>query len=505
MRATILLCGLCLFACDDGGEAPVDATPAEPTDSGPDASLADAAVFEDPRFITDEQGRVLILHGVNFMGSAKTPPFLPTVEFETAEIIPRAWGFNHVRYLIIWEGVEPEPGVYDEAYLDAVEAWVDHFHDLGVLVYLDMHQDLWARRYGGDGAPEWAIRHDEQPFAAQPQWFLNYFQPAVQRCFDNFWAYDQGLHADLQDRYAAMWAHVAERFRDHPGVIGYDLMNEPHPGTDLDARELLGTSHPEGSHPRFDQEEFHPFYERLIAAIRAVDADTWIFIEPRYGAPGNGAPSYLPPLADPRPGAARLTYAPHLYSVKTEGAQRYDPETDSAIGDWARERISELEAQPMPLVIGEWGLGASWVNAEGFSVEVVELADSMLAGWSYWVFDLGDWGFLQGDWADPQESENVDWVIRVYPRRIAGVPTAFSYDRGTRRFRLEFEHRPGITGPTEIYVPAARFFPEGWDLKVSDPEGSWSSEWDAERELLFVSTPPSEGAHVIELEPRSSD
>jgi endoglycosylceramidase len=51
----------------------------------------------------------------------------------------------------------------------------------------------------------------------------------VIRAFDNFWNYEE--HPELQDHYAAMWAHVAERFRDHPAVIGYDLMNEPWQGS----------------------------------------------------------------------------------------------------------------------------------------------------------------------------------------------------------------------------------------------------------------------------------
>lgn len=460
-----------------------------------------SGVFEDPRFITDDQGRVLILHGMNFMGSAKSPPFLPTVDYEVADVMPLDWGFNHVRYLIIWEGVEPEPGVYDEDYLDQVEEWLDYFHSLDMLVYLDMHQDLWARIYGGDGAPDWAIRHDDQPFTGQSMWFMNYFQPAVQRCFDNFWAYDDGDHADLQDHYAAMWAHVADRFNDHPAVIGYDLMNEPHPGTDMDVTELLGDANPSGTHPSFDRDKFHPFYQRVISAIRAVDPDTRIFFEPRYGAPGNGTPSYLPVIEDPRDGPARIVYAPHLYSVQTEGAEHYDPDSDHVITDWERERTAELETQAMPLIIGEWGLGASWVNADLFSFDVLEMADRMLAGWSYWVFDNGSWSFLEGPWDDLQESENANWVVRVYPRRIAGVPTMFAYDRVERTFRLEFEDRDGITGPTEIYIPAARFFPDGWELTVSDEDDTWSSEWDAEHELLFVTTPATDDTHIIEVRP----
>jgi endoglycosylceramidase len=100
-----------------------------------------------------------------------------------------------------------------------------------------MHQDVYSRYFCCDGAPEWAIRDDGLPFEQLPQWDLNYFTKAVMASFDNFWNY-AGPHSDLQDHYADAWAAVAERFKDHPAVIGYDLMNEPSPGSALDAAEF---------------------------------------------------------------------------------------------------------------------------------------------------------------------------------------------------------------------------------------------------------------------------
>ena len=56
--------------------------------------------------------------------------------------------------------------------------------------------------------------------------------PALQRTFDNFWANARGPGGvGVQTRYAAAWRHVAARFRAQRGVMGYDLMNEPFPGS----------------------------------------------------------------------------------------------------------------------------------------------------------------------------------------------------------------------------------------------------------------------------------
>jgi len=200
---------------------------------------------DDP-WITDEAGRVLILHGANIDGSAKsTPDHMPQQDLATVRRMVTDWGWNHARFLIFWDGLEPESGVIDEAYLDRIEARMDEFADLGVHVVLDMHQDVYSSVFCCDGAPEWAVRDDGEPFALQSRWFLNYFQPAVQRAFDNFWLYTDGEHADLQDHYGDAWVAVARRFVDHPAVIGYDLMNEPSPGSMNDMLELLGEEHPE--------------------------------------------------------------------------------------------------------------------------------------------------------------------------------------------------------------------------------------------------------------------
>ena len=77
-----------------------------------------------------------------------------------------------MRLLVSWSRVEPEPGRYDDAYLDQVRAAVRLFARHGVCSIVDFHQDAWgptlAARpgeacaagqepaFGWDGAPGWA-------------------------------------------------------------------------------------------------------------------------------------------------------------------------------------------------------------------------------------------------------------------------------------------------------------------------------------------------------------
>ncbi|MBI5524879.1 MAG: cellulase family glycosylhydrolase [Deltaproteobacteria bacterium] len=496
-----------LVACEPRELLTADAGPADAgaaADSGTAADAAadvgrDASVAAERGFLTDGNGRVLILHGANVANSAKGSPYLPGIAREQVLRLSADWGFNFVRYLMLWAGVEPEPGVYDTGYLDEVEQRLDWFHEAGIWVLLDMHQDVYSEFTCGNGAPEWAVRTDGLSVSCPSQWFLGYFEPGVKRCFDNFWDADGG-HADLQRRYAAMWAAVTERFKNHPAVIAYDIMNEPHPGSDFDALEALGGESPDSPSPGFDREKLQPFYQRVIDSIRQVDTEHWIAFESRYGAPGNGMPSYFTRLVDPRDGAPRLLYAPHLYSVNLENNQAYDPENDKTVANWEKHRSAEAERLGVALVAGEWGLGPDWKNARLFMREVLGMADRLMMGWSYWSWDPGGWSWMN---PDETERETVNDVVRVYPRRIAGVPDSFGFDPDTKTFRMSFHDRAGVEGPTEIYIPEKRFYPAGFDIVMSDAEGNWSAKWDPEKETLELTTPFTGGVHVVGILPRT--
>ena len=450
----------------------------------------------DPRHITDEHGRALILHGLNVSSSAKDDPLrMPWVAQADVSRMASDWGMNFARFLLQWDALEPAPGVYDEAYLDRVVERMAWFAAAGIYVVLDMHQDVYGktdsegRPIGYNGAPPWAFRTDGLPFARSPiDFFLDYWQPAVMRAFDNFW--NHAAHPELQDRYAAAWARVAERFRDDPTVLGYDLMNEPWAGTWLDGR--VTDVEP------FDAGPYRAFLERSIAAIRAVDPDGWIFFEPRAWGPNDGSESRIGLLDDPRPGERRLAYFPHYYSLFVDAFENYNREADKSLERWAANRKREVDLQRAPLLIGEWGTGTHVLNWRAYLEDVARMADRMTSGWAYWSYDRGGWSPID---ADGIEQPQADVLVRAYPQRIAGRPRFVDYDPASRVLRLSFDERLGVSGPTEIYVPARRRFAEGFEVWVSDPEGSWSMQWDPDREILSLWTDPNTPHHEVSIFP----
>lgn len=454
-------------------------------------------------FMKDDLGRVVILHGLNIMSASKGAPDRLPPSFDEEDVVRYAqqWGFNAVRYLIFWDGIEPARGEFNQEYLDATEERLDWFAAHDVHVILDMHQDVYSQYFCCDGAPEWAIEDDGHAFEQLPQWDLNYFTDAVRAAFDNFFDYE-GEYPYLQDHYIGAWLEVIERFKDHPAVIGYDIMNEPSPGSALDAADFSLTP-PDGPAAEFDRTVFTDFYQRVVDAVREVDQDGWILYEPRYAAPANGQRSYIEKLEDPRDGAPRIVYSPHLYSINMEFYEEYNPATDETLADWEANRDIETAEQEAPLLCGEWGFHPEWVNADVFMREVLDLYDRMMASWTYWSYDPGGWGIWESDGEGNYvgERENADAVVRPYPRAIAGMPREFSFDPDARVFDLVFDPSPSATAPTEIYVPATRHYPEGWSLSGCEESAGCSTSWNSETEVLEILTPGQTARVTLQIAP----
>lgn len=441
------------------------------------------------RFLRDEDGRALVLQGINVSARAKSPPYLPVdIDPDGMVELRRRLGFNHVRLLLQWRAVEPEPGRYDDTYLDAVAERIRWAHAAGLYVILDMHQDLWGDwdpdvDGEGNGAPAWATRTDGAsriPLPDGSPWWLNAIQPPVMAAFDSFWR-----DTDLQDAYADMWAHVASRLGSEPGVLGYDLMNEPYPGSD-----------PAG----FEAGRLAPMYRRTIAAIRAVDTERWIFLEPMSFGINQGLASGMPPIDDPRPGEDRLAWYPHFYP---EG------DLDDGVWDgrvaqfdlWRLHRVLEADRLGMPVLAGEFGLSGRVVGAEAYLRRFIADVEDIGSGWSYWSYDRagpGGWSPLRRDGS--LEPRIAAALVRPFPMATAGDPVEYGFDPATRTLRVTFRSRPGLTAATLLSIPDL-VYPGGWQLEVDGPAGRWSAEWDDSEQVLGVRTDPAVGSWTIRVVP----
>ena len=152
-----------------------------------------------------------------------------------------------------------------------------------------------------------------------------------------------------------------------------------------------------------------------------------------------------------------------------------------------------------PLLIGEWGTGTEVTNFAQYLEDVARMADHTTSGWAYWSYDLGGWSPVD---ADRNETPQAEILVRAYPPRVAGEPRYVDYDPESRVFTLVFEEKAGVSGPTEIYLPVRRSYPEGFDLSVSGRRREWKAAWDPEREILSLCTGSKAGEHTVVVQPR---
>lgn len=225
-----------------------------------------------------ENGRRVMLRGVNLGGSTKMPiggethkstDFLEPISFvgrpfplkEADEHFQRLqnWGFNTLRLLTIWEAIEHAgPGKFDTAYLDYFKTITKIADEYGFYIFIDPHQDVWSRMTGGDGAPAWLFEKvglDYRKFAPADaaltmqyhypeyppmSWIANYRRFATSTMFTLFFGgkeYAPNLQIDglnvqeyMQQHFIDSMLEIAKRVKDYEHVLGFDSLNEPNAG-----------------------------------------------------------------------------------------------------------------------------------------------------------------------------------------------------------------------------------------------------------------------------------
>ena len=141
------------------------------------------------RWITDAQGRVVVLNGANMVpGSHLDLPVEVGLGEDDARFLA-AHGLDAVRMGLFYAGVEPEPGRFDEGYIDDHVRLQRALARAGIQTPVDFHQDMLGARYQGRGFPDWMLVDDGRPNQPQAGFPGNYFvNPALNRAYDNFWS-----------------------------------------------------------------------------------------------------------------------------------------------------------------------------------------------------------------------------------------------------------------------------------------------------------------------------
>jgi endoglycosylceramidase len=419
------------------------------------------------RFLVDQHGRVVIVHGLNMVW--KRPPYAPpnTAAGFTARDADwlRKYGFNGARIGTLWAGVTPErPGVADPAYFRRVDRVTKLLADRKIWMLFDAHQDMWHEQYGGEGVPKFAAKRP-MPFALTPYvkvpFPTGYWTPEVSQVFDDFWANKD----NLQGAWAAAWKLVAQHYKNQPYSMGYDLLNEPWAGKEWPS--CLTT----GCEPSYAN-ELQPAMERALRAVRTVDGKNMVWWEPQQFAGGQKLDTFYKSVAGERNlGLSWHNYCPDVF-FESQGIPGGDTENcREYTANRENHAIDQAGRMNAGALMTEWGatdnVKAIGIDADG--------ADEALMGWTYWAYKHWDdpttADASQGLFADDADLSSVKkdklrQLVRTYPQATAGMPTDINYDTTSGRFSMTYRPDLRIEAPTQIFVSPLTA-PKGYDFRVT--------------------------------------
>jgi endoglycosylceramidase len=459
------------------------ATPSDAAPPSPDASSAageDAGACNSPDFagsplgvhcnaLVDSQGRTVLLHGINARVNGVfdvahadgRPPNEVDPDFTSDDATQiRSLGFNALRLPMQWSGVEPtEDGGFDESYLDRVAAVTAICGDAGVFVLVDIHQDLYSKEIGEDGAPLWAISPAPTVLigTALPDGGAVTVPAAESNAaFATF--FGGGTEGEYLDaRYTAMAAHVAARFATDPAVFGIELFNEPLSSDD----------------------SIHPLYIQMIPAMRAAAPNKLLLWEPT--ALRNELDEAE--LGDGGSLGAGTVYAPHVYTNAFAGGDGF---TEASLATSNVNARNEADSWAAPLVITEWGFDPADVRYADYVRFQQELQDEVRASAFYWLWkeeSSGRWGLFDftddGGVATLRATVAAD-LARPRLEAAAGALVSVGYDATTQTFEAQFLGSAAITAPNVVSFGSA--LPPA------------AAQWKATCDGTAVATTPTGGA-----------
>jgi endoglycosylceramidase len=425
-----------LFAgCDSGGtQLPAVCTLSLP--SPPDWRLQ-----ADGTALRDGLGRVVFLRGVDAGGRSKLAPYVP---FDYAPgqyaqalgaYMDRAasWGIDAMRVPFTWAALEPTQGQNDADWMSRYQQLLDAAWSRGIWTVVDFHQDVYSEAFCGDGFPSWTVPPNAPAHQCpNPDWSFEYFQDAaVQAAFDAFWA----SGSPVQAQYLSAWDVMAARFKDQPGVVGFEPINEPAWGTDSDIMKFEATT-------------LSAFYTAVLPHFRAIAPQTLLFVDPT-GFAGTAVSTGLT-----KPPGDGLVFAPHYYPV-SNGNPNGVLDKMQGWGDVGT-------AWNVPVFVGEFGISHNNPNALDYMTAHFAALDALNASGTEWEYSVSvdPWnsetdGIVAGDGT---EYDVAGAVIRPFARAVAGDGVSQSWDPVAGVFTLSYTPSPtASTSITEVQLPARAF------------------------------------------------
>ncbi len=444
--------------------------------------------------LVDEFGRERIFNGINFVYKGVDRDEDGTLRYHTDVteerlIALKKKGINIIRLGLTWAGIEPEMGEYNLTYLDGYKKVLELCEKHEIYVFMDWHQDLFSNFCStpGDGAPKWACVHTKKQSEPLFIWAEGYFfHKDVHQSFDDFWGNAPIEGKGLRDRFCDMLTFTVDYLKDSKAIMGYDVFNEPFPGTPggklfrklvangigtigfhkrVDRKGLITNAmkkdvmamlsvvdDPKVYHSvidcgkdilfEFDTKSYYPFLVAAAEAIRKVDKTGIIISENCYYS-NLGIPCSVPRIVYKNgEREENHVFSPHGYdiTVDTPLTNNASPYRIDFIFDEHKRTQERLD---VPVIVGEWGGMVPGSDKYPALEHLIEKFDNNKWSHTYWHY-----------YHDFESSEIMNVICRPLPQAVAGTIKSYSYDRKERLFTLSYTGSSTIKAPTLIYLPS---------------------------------------------------
>ena len=453
-------CAACFgVACHSSTDGPAvaqgDAGDAGQGEAGPVTARActvaapappDWRLHADGTALKDGLGRVVFLRGVDAGGRSKFSPYVPFDYDATnpdgyktalAAYLDRAarWGVDALRVPFTWAALEPTQGTNDSEWLSRFDQFLAAAWARGIWTVLDFHQDVYSEVFCGDGFPGWTVPDAGPPHHDCGSWSFEYYNDApMQAAFDRFWA----AGSPVQAQYLAAWDVMLARYKDTPGVVGFEPINEPGWGTADEAT--------------FTSTTLTSFYSKIVPHFRAAAPNSLVFVDP----PGADGAFDMTTLGKPQ--GDGIVFAPHYYPLSAGSA-------DEVMGLKVWSDVGA--AWNVPVFVGEFGAPNTTPSNVDFMKAIFNALDALGLGGTEWEYSVStdSWN---GEIDSIVDSDGGEFPIaqavqRPFARAVAGSSITQSFDSTASAYALSYAPAAGVT---EVSLPAG-LYASGYALSLT--------------------------------------
>ncbi|MBX9744574.1 MAG: glycoside hydrolase family 5 protein [Chlamydiales bacterium] len=222
---------------------------------------------------------------------------------------------------------------------------------------------------------------------------------------------------EYRDQAILFWRDLAKQLKNHPAIVGYNILNEPHP------ERLSGIS----DYRQIDFLKWYTsvkesladlnlFYQDVVQAIREVDSSTPIIVDTGlYATPW--AIIYLRPIKDDNIVYSFHMYEPYAYTTRKINNERFtypgsiplhleeaeqNTNPDAILINWKTETLKQFlspvvdwqkkyDIPATQILVGEFGCDRTSKGAEKYLSDLIDTFNFHNWHWAFYSFREDCW------------------------------------------------------------------------------------------------------------------